>query len=641
MDGRQARIAELEELIALNQKLYYDAEPAISDEDFDALWSELEDLDPSNPILASIGRDKAEGWPKVEHRMPMGSQSKAMDPEEFESWALKNRFSPYIVQYKLDGASIELQYRDGLLDKAVTRGDGKVGDEITANVRRMKGAVERLPRGFSGGVRGEVLMSRAVHAASYSDKANCRNAANGLMKRKDGSGAQDLDIICYDARGLSETPGGETSPFADELAKLAWLGDCGFTVVRTELLQDMASIVEYRAKVMAERPFLAYDIDGLVVKGLEIDEEDLDKPRPEKQIAFKFSPEEAVTTLLGVEWSESGSLYTPIGVVEPVRLAGTTVQRANLCNPGMIRSMGLRIGSRVVITKRGEIIPKIETLVDNPAESTAIVQPGLCGSCGSALVDAGTRLFCPNERCPKKELHRIEKWLTILDVRGFGTAIAERLFAAGKLQTVADLYRLDPEGLENMERMGPVLARKILRNLRKTEALDLAEFIAAFDIEDVGLLVAEKLVRGGFDSLDKLFAASVEELATIDGIAETMASTIVKGLIAVRDEMREVVDSGFVVLKNRGEDGGSAGPLSGKSFCFTGELSSMKRSEAERRVRALGGTAKGSVTADLDYLVANDPGSGSSKNKRAREYGVAILSESEFLAILKASAAVS
>jgi DNA ligase (NAD+) len=467
------------------------------------------------------------------------------------------------------------------------------------------------------------------------------------MKRKDGSGAEDLDIICYDARGVADNgvadkgvvDSGDSrlSPFGDELSKLAWLESCGFSVVKTELFQDAASIVEYRAKIMAERPFLPYDIDGLVVKGREIDEEDLAKPRPEKQIAFKFSPEEAVTTLLRVEWSESGSLYTPIGVVDAVRLAGTTVQRANLCNPGMIRTMGLRLGSRVIITKRGEIIPKIETLVDNPPGSTEIDQPAVCGSCGSSLVDEGTRLFCPNERCPKKELHRIEKWLNIIDVRGFGTAIVGRLFVAGKLRTIADLYRLEPEELESMERMGPVLAKKILRNLRKTEELDLAEFIAAFDIEGVGLLVAEKLVRGGFDSLDKLFAAREEELTTIGGIAETMAGTIVRGIAAVRDEMREVVDSGFISLRASGESDGREGRLSGKSFCFTGELTAMKRSEAEKMVRSMGGTAKGSVTADLDYLVTNDPGSGSSKNKKARQYDVKILSEADFLALIGAS----
>ncbi|MCX7026869.1 MAG: NAD-dependent DNA ligase LigA [Spirochaetes bacterium] len=628
------RIKELEGLITLHQKLYYNAQPAISDEEFDILWSELEDLDPSNPLLAVIGRDRVDGWPKAEHLIPMGSQSKATDSDEFTAWALKNPFSPYIVQYKLDGASIELQYREGLLEKAVTRGDGKVGDEITANVRKMRGAIPKLSESFTGGVRGEVLMSRAIHAASYSDKANCRNAANGLMKRKDGEGSGDLDIICYDARGFITIQGKQVSPFTDELGKLEWLKSGGFTVVRTELFQDVASIVEYRAKVMALRPSLAYDIDGLVVKGGEIDEEDLAKPRPEKQIAFKFSPEEAVTTLLAVEWSESGSLYTPIGVVEPVRLAGTTVQRANLCNPDMIRSMDLRIGSHVVITKRGEIIPKIEVLVDNPANSGLIMQPLVCGSCGAFLVDEGSRLFCPNELCPKKELHRIEKWLTILDVRGFGTALAGRLFASGKVRTVADLYRLDAASLEFMERMGPVLARKLLRNLRKTEELDLAEFIAAFDIEGVGLLVAEKLVRSGFDSLGKLLAAREEELVTIDGIAETMAGTIVGGLAAVRDEMREVVDLGFVLIKAPARPEGPTGALAGMSFCFTGELTSIKRAEAEKRVRALGGTAKGAVTADLNFLVTNEPGSGSSKNKKAREYGVKILSESEFLSIL-------
>lgn len=634
MDERTERVAALEASIRAHQSLYYNAEPAISDEEFDALWSELEDLDPENPLLAEVGQDMAEGWPKAAHRIPMGSQSKATDPEEFASWLAKHPQDRYIVQYKLDGASIELQYRSGLLDKAVTRGDGAIGDDITPNVRRMKGAVLRLKEGFTGGVRGEILMSKATHDASYSDKANCRNAANGLMKRKDGLGSEDLNIVCYDARGRTpQVGGGEISPFRDEVAKLEWLRSQGFEVVLTKYLPDLASIVEYRAHVMAERPSLPYDIDGLVVKELPIDEEDLAKPRPEKQIAFKFSPEEAVTTLVDVEWSESGSLYTPIGVVEPVRLAGTTVQRANLCNPDMIRSMDLRIGSKVLITKRGEIIPKIETLVHNPDGAGQIRQPEVCGTCGAELVDEGTRLYCPNELCPKKELHRLEKWLTVLDVRGFGEALIARLHASGKVRTVAELYRLDAEGLGDLDRMGPVLARKLIRALKQPRRLSLAEFIAAFDIEDVGLLVAEKLVRAGFGSLDKLFEASEEELSTVDGVAETMAEKIAKGLRTVHDEMLEVLATGFIAIEGP-EEAGPSGPLAGKSFCFTGELDTMKRSEAEKRVRALGGTAKSSVTADLDYLVTNDPGSGSSKNKKARELGVSVISEAEFLALL-------
>ena len=628
------RVSELEKLIEMHQKLYYDAEPAISDEDFDALWAELEDLDPSNPLLRRVGQDKADGWPKARHVMPMGSQSKATDPESFATWALKAGLDTYIVQYKLDGASIELQYAEGRLARAVTRGDGTVGDEITPNAVKMRGVLSRIPSAYTGGVRGEVLMSHAVHERKYSDKANCRNAANGLMKRKDGQGSEDLEVMCYDAAG-----GNPDSPFGNELEKVDWLSAMGFTTVPTEVLREVREVIDYRGQVMAKRPSLDYDIDGLVVKGLEMDPEDSSKPRPEKQIAFKFSPEEAVTRLLAIEWSESGTLYTPIGIMEPVKLAGTTVQRANLCNPDMIRSMDLKIGSKVVITKRGEIIPKIETLVENPPDAQDILLPTLCGSCGSALVDEGSRLYCPNESCPKKELHRIEKWLAVLDIKDFGSALVRRLHEAGRVRTIADLYTLKVDELEKFERMGHTLAQKVLRNLRAVKEISLGEFIAAFDLDGVGLLVAEKLVNAGFSTLDALLGADAQRLVTIDGIAETMAATIIRELASVKEEMKALASSGAIGIRPPlASEASGRNPFSGKSFCFTGELKTMKRSDAEKKVRLLGGSAKSSVTKDLDYLVTNDPSSGSEKNRKAGEYGVAVIGEERLLEMFDAAA---
>lgn len=625
------RIRELEELIRMHQDLYYNAQPIISDEDFDALWDELGRLDPANPLLRKLGEDRLDGWPKSRHVMPMGSQSKATDPAGFYAWAAKMPFSRFIVQYKLDGASLELQYEKGLLARAVTRGDGAWGDEITPNARRMNGVLGNLPVPFDGAVRGEVLMSHEVHAAKYPDKANCRNAANGLMKRKDGTGSEDLDVICYDAEGSV----GGGSAFGDEREKIEWLSSAGFTVVPTRILDSPKEVVEYRGMVMTERASLDHDIDGLVIKGIEIDPEDLAKPRPEKQIAFKFSPEEAVTRLVGVEWSESGALYTPIGIVEPVRLAGTTVQRANLCNPDMIRGMDLMIGSMVVITKRGEIIPKIETLVENPESARPIWQPEKCETCGSALVDGGTSLYCPNEKCPKKELHRLDKWLSVLDIKDFGSAILQRLHDSGRVRTIADLYTLEAGELSEFERMGAVLARKILRNLRAVREVSLAEFLAGFDIEGVGLLVAEKLIAAGFDTLEALFAASAEDLDRAEGIAEKMAETIRAGLASLRGEMEAVIESGAVAIRKPSAEapagGEGASAVRGKSFCITGELRSMKRPEAEKLIRDLGGSARSSVSKDLDYLVTNDQSSGSSKNLKAKQLGIPVIDEDAFL----------
>ncbi|MCE5255940.1 MAG: DNA ligase (NAD(+)) LigA, partial [Spirochaetaceae bacterium] len=237
--GKKARVSELEKLIKKNQDLYYNAEPVISDEEFDALWAELESLDPDNSLLVRVGEDKTDGWPKARHFIPMGSQSKATDPEAFIAWAARMPFREYLVQYKLDGASIELQYQNGLLERAVTRGDGTIGDEITQNAARMNGVLSSLPQKFSGGIRGEVLMPRAILPVKYPDKANCRNAANGIMKRKDGLGSEDLDVVCYDARGTvpssfaDEQYAADRSPFGDEKEKVEWLKAMGFKTVES------------------------------------------------------------------------------------------------------------------------------------------------------------------------------------------------------------------------------------------------------------------------------------------------------------------------------------------------------------------------------------------------------------------------
>jgi DNA ligase (NAD+) len=637
------RIAELERLVARHRDLYYNSQPEISDAEYDDLEAELRGLDPGNPLLAAVGRDAADGWLKTRHVMPMGSQAKASNPEDFLAWCAKTGHDEYIVQYKLDGASLELQYQDGALARAVTRGDGEVGDDITPNAARMHGVLPILPEPFSGGVRGEVLMTHEVHERRYADKANCRNAANGLMKRKDGAGSEDLLVLCYDAVGTvpSVGDGGEArggsggaarrSPFEDEIGKIEWLARMGFETAPMRRFGSAADVVAYRAQVMDRRESIPYDIDGLVVKGASIDEEDMARARPDKQIAFKFSLEEAVSTLRSVEWSESGANYTPIGIIDPVRLAGTTVQRANLCNTNLMNGMGLRLGSRVIITKRGEIIPKIEGLVENPPGTEPIAVPSTC-SCGTTLIDEGTRLFCSNPDCPKKELHRLEKWLSVLDVRDFGGVILGKLHEAGRVREIADLYGLEAGELAGYERMGDTLARKILRNLAAKGEVSLPRFIAGFDIEGIGELIAQRAVDAGFDSLERLRAAGVEELAAIDGLAETTARTIVEGLAALGAEMDRLLATGALRIKPPE----SGGPLAGKSFCFTGELRSMKRPEAEDLVKSLGGSAKASVTKGLSYLVTNDPGSGSEKNKKAASYGVAVIDEAEFLRLVGA-----
>ncbi|MDR1900650.1 MAG: NAD-dependent DNA ligase LigA, partial [Treponema sp.] len=550
------RAAALERLIVQYQKSYYDGEAEVSDGEFDLLWDELKALDPRSPVLNRVGagsdggRD-ADGFPKARHRIPMGSQEKAANPEEFRAWAAKRGAGTkqFLVQYKLDGASLELQYRKGALVRAVTRGDGTVGDEITANARRMGGVLPKLDIPFSGGVRGEVVMTREVWRRKYQDKANCRNAANGLMRRKDGEGCEDLCFISYDAAGAEGGAEGG-GYFQDEYAKVLWLKDRGFQVTETKRFADPEEIIAWRARIAEERDRLPVDIDGLVVKDPAVDMADLRRAKPEKQIAFKFELETAFSILRAVEWSESGATYTPIGIVDPVRLAGTTVQRANLNNPDMIRALGLKLGSAVSVVKRGEIIPKIEGPAPAgalPAEEEREIEfPRICGSCGAALVDGGTRLYCPDPACPKRLLHRLEKWIDVLDIRELGEKLIRQLFDKGRVRRVADLYTLEAEELAGYERMGETSAAKVIRHIRTRRELPLAAFVAGFDLEGIAETTMEKVVAAGFNTLEKLRAAPAAELAAVYGLADITAGIIVEGLKETAAEMDEVLATGII-----------------------------------------------------------------------------------------------
>ncbi len=624
--GQKQRIDELARLIGDYQAAYYNGEALISDSEFDALWDELKALSPVHPILTAIGSDANATFPKARHIIPMGSQEKAANPEEFRAWALRQEGDEFLVQHKLDGASLELQYEAGKLVRAVTRGDGIVGDDIYSNAIAMQGVLLTLPEPFTGGVRAEVLMSRNIWQEKYRDKANCRNAANGLMRRKDGLGSEDLSLVVYDLADYSETGG-----FARETEKLHWLEKQGFSVVPHKLLKGADEVIAFRNALALQRDNLVFDVDGVVVKTLKTNIQDLRRQRPEFQIAFKFELEQAISILKEVIWSESGANYTPVGIVEPVRLAGTTVQRANLNNPDQIRALGLKLGLPVFVTKRGEIIPKIEGLAPHAGmQGQAIIFPETCRSCQTPLLDVGSRLYCPNPACPKRIHHRLEKWIEVMEIRELGSQLLDRLFEQELLHSVADLYTLSKDDLLHIPRMGEKSATKVVANIQRRREVSLARFVAGFDIEGLGETSLEKISQAGIDSWEKLFNASRDDFASIHGIGEILASALYEGLREVQGDMAEVLAIGRVVLKGPIADQ----RLRGLSFCFTGELTSLRRSEAQERVKALGGQAKNTVTKDLSYLVTNEALGSSAKGRKASELGIAILTEQEFLDIL-------
>jgi DNA ligase (NAD+) len=495
----------------------------------------------------------------------------------------------------------------------------------------MKGVVSNLKTDWTGGIRGEVLMFHEIWRTKYADKANCRNAASGLMRKKDGQGCEDLTFIAYDA-----SASGDDGCFKTEMDKIEWLRDTGFSASETVILNYVEDVIRYRNEVAEKRAGLPFDIDGLVIKDNKTDAADLRRVRPERQIAFKFDLERATSTLRRVEWSESGGTYTPIGIIDPVRLGGTTVKRANLCNPAMIQDMGLYIGSTVVVVKRGEIIPKIES-AEPPfgcGSLRQIVIPTECG-CGAKLVNEGTRLYCPNPACDKKLLHRIKKWADVLDIREAGEKTLLQLFNGGRIRRISDLYTLEIRELAAFDRMGEISAAKLVNNIRSPRNIPLSDFIAGFDIEGVGAQIMEVITGAGYDSLEKLRSATVEKLAAIPRIGEITARALIGGLNGTADEMEAVLKTGFVTIADSGRL-----PLAGQSFCFTGELKTMKRNEAGAKVKSLGGLVKSSVGQGLTYLVTNEPGSGSAKNKSARKSGVKVINEDEFLNVIRKSGGV-
>jgi len=636
ISSKNQRIKELEALIKKYQASYYNGEAEISDADFDKLWDELKDLAPESEILKKVGADSG-NFEKARHVMPMGSQEKAADPEQFLAWSEKHVYPEYLVEYKLDGASLELQYSKGVLVRAVTRGDGSVGDDITRNAKKMNGVMHELrlngePVDFTGGIRGEVIMTHQVHKEHFSDKANCRNAANGLMKRKDGQGSEYLKLITYDALATEGQ-----SPFSDEEEKMNWLKNLGFNVSPLKICKTPNEVIDYRAFITDTRKDLEYDIDGLVIKERVINLDDAFRARPDRQIAFKFSLEEAVSTLRKVEWSISGSTYTPVAIFDEVELNGTKVQRASLANPDTMRNLGVMIGSKVLVVKRGEIIPKIQqVVVEDGLELSPIPVPCTCEVCGTALLDEGSRLFCPNKDCSKRILHRLLKFQSVVDIRDFGVTLIENLFNDKRLKCVKDIYSLTKEELvpyflneESMEGGKESLgAEKVWASIQSHREMTLATFVAGFDIDGLGLTQSEKLVAAGFNTLEKLLAATEDEIASVYGFAEISARTICEGFRENAEEMR-FLDANELKIK-----GAQEGKLTGKSFCFTGELS-MKRADCEKLVKDNGGQIKSSVTKDLTYLVTNDTESGSSKNVKAQKLGIPVINEKEFLALVE------
>lgn len=357
-------MTELEIKIKEAQDAYYkDSKPIMSDMEFDELWDQLKREQPDSELLNAVGDDHIDGFKKVDHTMIMGSQNKANSVEEMDAWLLSNQkaieMDGAIGQYKMDGISLELTYTDGKYTRAVTRGDGKTGDDITDNVAKMQGVVKQLKVPYTGTIRGEIVLSRANFMAYFADTyANCRNTASGISKRLDGSDCDKLNVVVYDAQYLDKS-----KTFGTQRALQNWLVEEGFEVAEywcPEKTMTGAEALEYINEVFSKFDSLKYDIDGIVWKTNSIDMEDiLNNYRPKTQIALKPARTYRTTEVVGIEWSLVNGTVTPIAILKPVDLLGAKISRASLSNIRKMEELGIEIGHTVTICRTGEIIPKV------------------------------------------------------------------------------------------------------------------------------------------------------------------------------------------------------------------------------------------------------------------------------------------
>ncbi len=633
-----ARIAELAKLLRTYKDAYYNGTPLVSDAAYDALEDELRELDPAHPIIASVGAPaaKATAWEKARHAIPMGSLNKAVNEEEFRAWAsrcnelgkkqkLDEITDDLFLTEKLDGLSLAVTYDKGKLVDAITRGDGQVGERILSNARRMKGVPAQLKTKHSVTVRGEIILKLSDMKKAFPDAANPRNQASGTSKRLDGQGCEHLTVMFYDLDGIDHD---------DEEKKFEILQELGLFVPNFKACDLDGALAIHAEYSKAKRAKLDYEIDGLVVRANDAHVQHMLgelNNRPRAAIAFKFASQAKVTTLVDIVW-ETGSSgrVSPVAVVKPVVLAGATVQRASLHNAGMIAELDIGIGDEILVSRRNDVIPYVEEVVTKKGKTAK--PPAKCPTCSAPLEKVGEYLACRNyKKCQALIEGRIENWIDALGVLEWGDKLINQLVEAKLVAEPADLYKLKPEQIAKLERRGMTIAKKVLDNLRAQLPLTLPKFLAALGIENFGLQTAKAIVAAGFDTLEKVQKATAAELSAIPGVGPSKGKAAFEGIKDRKAEIARLVAVGVEPITKT-----KAGPLLGKTFCFTGSLS-KPRKEFEQLVEDNGGTLLAGVTKELNYLVMSDPNSGSSKSQKARQYGTVCIDEAGFFALIKSS----
>lgn len=622
----QIRISELESKIFKARTDYYNDQPTVSDKIFDAWVDELRLLAPQSKAVTAIGAPTVHSeWKKAKHQIPMGSLDKVNAPEELTKWVQDKAVNEALfVTEKLDGLSIEVIYEDGKLVQAITRGDGEIGEDVTVNVVKMRGVEPKLKHKFNGSLRGEIIMTKSNHKAFFADKANPRNAASGTCKRLDGVGVDKLDILFYQVLGDKE--------FKTELEQFEWLQDQGCHTPNYWVAANAAAINKFwRAYQDADRDNLDYDIDGLVIRLDDLDKQialgDKDL-RPKGAIAFKFDNESRESVIRSITWQVGNSgRITPVATVDPVVLVGATITRASIYNISYIEELQLDVGATVLVARANDVIPRIEELVKGTG--TIAQHPKHCPECGSFTKIDGENLLCTNSlHCPAQVIGRIKNWIKELNLLEWGDTLVEKLVQSKKVKTVVDLYGLTVDDLANLDRMGQKSAQKCHDILWANIDIPLDIFLGALSISMIGGSTIRAIMNAGCDTLEKFGQLDAENFEKVPGVGPTKAKSLADGLQANQQLIIDLLASGITIKAK------IQGTLTGKSVCFTGSMKT-KRPVLEKMASAAGGEVKGSVGKGLTYLVIADPSSTSSKAITARKMGTTLISEEDFLDLIK------
>ena len=662
------RMRELEQYLEqCNYQYYVENNPTISDFEFDALLRELQDLeaqypeeaDPNSPTRR-VGSDLTSEFESVEHRYAMQSLANTYSSEELGEWIdrITREVSDveFVCELKFDGTAISLCYENGVLQRAVTRGDGKRGDDVTNNVRTigsvpMKLRGEGYPSLFE--IRGEIYMpyasfdrlNREREAAGEAPMANPRNAAAGTLKQQSSQvvARRGLDCTLYHIAG-------DDLPFTTHIENLEAARTWGFKVSEhMKVCRTRQEIEEFIAYWDTERKNLPFATDGIVIKVNSYAQQRTlgsTAKAPRWAVAYKFQAERALTRLVSVDFQvgRTGAV-TPVANLEPVQLAGTVVKRASIHNADQIAALDIRLGDMVYVEKGGEIIPKITEveLSERPADSKPFEYITHCPECGSELVryEGEAKHFCPNSaECKPQIIGRIVHFVgrKAMDLEGLGGETIELLWENGMLQNIADIYDLNPQQLAGLPRLGDKSAANILDGVRASKSVAFERVLFALGIRFVGETTA-KYLASHFRTLDAIANASAEELSEAEEVGSKIAIAITEYFADERN--RAIVER----LRSAGlkfeieEKQRSSNALEGKSVVISGKFVGRSRDDMKALVEEHGGRNLAAVSANVDFIVAGE-NMGPAKRQKAEKLGVTILSEEEFMAMIEGAPTV-